>query len=129
LKCTLNVIDRFEINLKLSERHLTHSQSHLFDLLPAAAASATIKIAEKEGTLDHLKIVSEKCHVVEDDKGNLIGAMVLHPRKEVSEIEDFHVRGIHTNKEALALLKKKLLEHLEGVETEVLCCSYAIDQE
>lgn len=80
----------------------------------------------KEHTLDHLKIVPEKCYVVEDDKGNIIGAMVLHPRKEVFEIEDFHVKDIQKNREALTLLKKKLLEHLEGVETEVLCCPYAV---
>jgi len=80
----------------------------------------------KEHTLDHLKIVAEKCYVAEDDKGNIIGAMILHPRKEVFEIEDFHVKDTQTNREALTLLKKKLMEHLEGVETEVLCCPYAI---
>ena len=80
----------------------------------------------KEHTLDHLKIVPEKCYVVEDDKSNIIGAMVLHPRKEVFEIEDFHVKDIQSNKGALILLKRKLAEHLEGVETEVLCCPYAI---
>ena len=79
----------------------------------------------KEHTLDHLKIVPENCYVVEDGKGNIIAAMVLHPQKEVFEIEDFHVKDIQTNREALALLKKKLMEHLEGVETEVLCCPYA----
>ena len=80
----------------------------------------------KEHTLDHLRIVPEKCYVVEDDKGDIIGAMVLHPRKEVFEIEDFHVKDIRSNREALALLKRKLAEHLEGVETEVLCCPYAV---
>jgi hypothetical protein len=80
----------------------------------------------KEHTLDHLKVVPEKCYVVEDDKGKVIGAMVLHPRKEVFEIEDFHVKDILKNREALALLKKKLMEHLENVETEVLCCPYAV---
>jgi hypothetical protein len=80
----------------------------------------------KEHTLDHLKIVPENCYVVEDDKGSIIAAMVLHPRKEVFEIEDFHVKDIQKNREALTLLKKKLLEHLEGVETEVLCCPYAV---
>jgi hypothetical protein len=79
----------------------------------------------KEHTLDHLKIVPENCYAVEDGKGNIIAAMVLHPQKEVFEIEDFHVKDIQTNREALALLKKKLMEHLEGVETEVLCCPYA----
>jgi len=79
----------------------------------------------REHTLDHLKIVPEKCYVVENDKDRIIGAMILHPRKEVFEIEDFHVKDIKKNREALVLLKKKLLEHLEGVETEVLCCPYA----
>ena len=80
----------------------------------------------KDHTLDHLKIVPENCFVVESDKGSIIGAMVLHPRKKVFEIEDFHVKDIQKNKEALVLLKEKLLEHLEGVETEVLCCPYAV---
>ena len=80
----------------------------------------------KGHALDHLKIVPEKCYVVEDDKCSIIGAMVLHPQKEVFEIEDFHVKAIQTNREALTLLKKKLMEHLEGVGTEVLCCPYAI---
>jgi len=79
----------------------------------------------KEHALDHLKIVPEKCYVVEGDEGNIIGAMVLHPRKEVFEIEDFHVKDVQTNREASRLLKKKLMEHLESVETEVLCCPYA----
>jgi hypothetical protein len=80
----------------------------------------------KQHTLDHLETVPKSCYVVEDDEGNVIAAMVLHPRKEVFEIEDFHVKNIRTNKEALAMLKKKLLEHLENVETEVLCCPYAV---
>jgi hypothetical protein len=79
----------------------------------------------KEHTLDHLKIVPENCYVVEDGRGDIIAAMVLHPRKEVFEIEDFHVRDIEKNKEALALLKNELMKRLEGVETEILCCPYA----
>ena len=80
----------------------------------------------KKHTIEHLEIVPQNCYVVEDVGGNIIAAMVLHPRKEVFEIEDFHVKDIQKNREALALLKKKLMEHLEGVETEVLCCPYAI---
>jgi len=83
-------------------------------------------VEAKEHTLDHLRAVPEHCYVVEDDSGNVIAAMVLHPRKEVFEIEDFHVKDIQRNREALALLKKKLAEYLEGVETEILCCPYAI---
>ena len=79
----------------------------------------------KEHALEHLKIVPENCYVVEDEEGTIVGAMVLHPRKDVFEIEDFHVKDIETNREALALLKKKLLERLKDVETEVLCCPYA----
>ena len=52
--------------------------------------------------------------------------MVLHPRDEVFEIEDFHIKEIQQNKEALALLKTKLMEYLENVQTEVLCCPYAL---
>jgi hypothetical protein len=80
----------------------------------------------KEHTLDHLEIVPQHCYVVEDDEGGIIAAMVLHPQKEVFEIEDFHVKDIQRNREALALLKKKLTEYLAGVETEILCCPYAI---
>jgi len=80
----------------------------------------------KEHTLDHLEIVPQHCYVVEDDGGGTIASMVLHPRKKVFEIEDFHVKDIQRNREALALLKKKLKEYLEGVETEVLSCPYAI---
>jgi predicted GNAT family acetyltransferase len=80
----------------------------------------------KENTLDHLKIVPQHCYVVENDDKQVIVAMVLHPQKKVFEIEDFHVKEIQRNKEALALLKTKLLGYLENVQTEVLCCPYAI---
>jgi len=80
----------------------------------------------KQHTLDHLEIVAQHCFVVEDDNGQIIAAMVLHPREEVFEIEDFHVKDIQQNKEALALLKTKLMERIENVQTEVLCCPYAI---
>jgi hypothetical protein len=80
----------------------------------------------KEHTLDHLRIVPQHCYVVEGDGDSIIAAMVLHPRKEVFEIEDLHVKDIQQNQEALGLLKKKLMEYLESVETEVLCCPYAI---
>ncbi len=52
--------------------------------------------------------------------------MVLHPQEEVFEIEDFHVERIQQNTEALELLKAKLLAYLEIVETEVVCCPYAL---
>jgi hypothetical protein len=80
----------------------------------------------KQHTLDHLGIVPQHCYVVEDGKSSIIAAMVLHPRKDVFEVEDFHVQDIQKNKEALTLLKKTLAEYLEGVETEVLCCPYAM---
>ena len=79
----------------------------------------------KEHTLDHLKIVPQHCHVVEEDDKQVIAAMVLHPQEEVFEIEDFHVKEIQRNKEALALLKTKLLGYLENIQTEILCCPYA----
>ena len=79
----------------------------------------------KEHTSDHLEIVPENCYVVEKDE-QVIGAMVLHPQEKVFEIEDFHVKDVQQNKEAFDLLKAKLLEALEKVETEVLCCPYAI---
>lgn len=80
----------------------------------------------REHTLDHLKIVPKHCYVVENDNKQVIAAMVLHPRNEVFEIEDFHVKDVQQNREALALLKAKLLEYLENVQTEVLCCPYAV---
>jgi len=80
----------------------------------------------REHTLDHLKIVLQHCYVVENDEKQIIAAMVLHPQKEDFEIEDFHVKVIQQNLEALTLLKAKLLEYLEDVQTEVLCCPYAL---
>jgi hypothetical protein len=80
----------------------------------------------KQHAYDHLEIVPQHCYVVEDNKGLIIAAMVLHPQKKIFEIEDFHVVDVQRNKEALTLLKRKLMEYLEGVETEVLCCPYAV---
>jgi hypothetical protein len=80
----------------------------------------------KEHTLDHLKIVPRHCYVVENGNKQIVAAMVLHPQEKVFEIEDFHVKEIERNKEALVVLKAKLQEYLAGVQTEVLCCPYAI---
>lgn len=80
----------------------------------------------REHTLDHLKIVPQHCYVVENDDKQIVAAMVLHPQDKVFEIEDFHVKEIDRSKETLALLKAKLLEYLENVQTEVLCCPYAM---
>jgi hypothetical protein len=80
----------------------------------------------KEHTLDHLKIVPQHCYVVENDNKQIAAGMVLHPQDKVFEIEGFHVKEITRNKEALTLLKAKLLKYLEEVQTEVLCCPYAI---
>jgi len=80
----------------------------------------------REHTLDHLKIVPQHCYVVENNDKQIVAVMVLHPQDKVFEIEDFHVKEIDRNKEVLALLKAKLLEYLEEVQTEVLCCPYAI---
>ena len=79
-----------------------------------------------EHTKEHLKIVPEHCYVVENEAGRVIGAMVLHPQKKIFEIEDFHIKDIEQNKEALFLLKKKLATYLENVKTEILCCPYAL---
>ena len=80
----------------------------------------------REHTLDHLKIVPQHCYVVKEDDKQIVAAMVLHPQDKVFEIEDFHVKEIQRNKQALALLKSRLLEYLENVQTEVLCCPYAL---
>jgi len=80
----------------------------------------------REHTLDHLKIVPQHCYVVENDDKQVIAAMVLHPQENVFEIEDFHVKEIQQNKEALSLLRTKILGYLENVQTEILCCPYAL---
>lgn len=80
----------------------------------------------KQHTLDHIEIVAQHCFVVEDDNGQIVATMVLHPREEVSEIEVFHVKDIQQNKEALALLKIKPMEYVENVQAEVQCCPYAL---
>lgn len=80
----------------------------------------------KQHTLDHLKIVPKHCYVVEAENNEIIGVMILHPQEKIFEIEDFHVKQIRQNKQALLLLKTKLLEYLESVNTEVLCCPYAL---
>ena len=80
----------------------------------------------REHTLNHLKIVPQHCYVVENDDKQVIAAMILHPQENVFEIEDFHVKEIQQNKEALSLLKTKILEYLENVQTEILCCPYAV---
>ncbi|MDH5448473.1 MAG: hypothetical protein OEY24_02560 [Candidatus Bathyarchaeota archaeon] len=83
-------------------------------------------IEARQHTLDHLEIVPQHCYVVEPDNKQIIAAMILHPQDKIFEIEDFHVKQIQQNKQALELLKSKLLEYLETVETEVLCCPYAL---
>ena len=83
-------------------------------------------IEARQHTLDHLKIVPQHCYVVETLDNQIIAAMVLHPQDKIFEIEDFHVKQVKQNKQALALLKTKLLEYLETVQTEVLCCPYAL---
>ncbi len=80
----------------------------------------------REHTLDHLQVVPQHCYVVEEDDKQIVVAMVLHPQDKVFEIEDFHVKEIQRNKQALALLKARLLEYLENVQTEVLCCPFAL---
>ena len=80
----------------------------------------------KEHTLDHVKIVPQHCYVVENEETQIIAAMVLHPRKDIFEIEDFHIKDIRHNKEVLEVLKAKLLEYLETVQIEVTCCPYAL---
>jgi len=82
----------------------------------------------RQHTLDHLETVSKHCYVVETDNKQIIAVMVLHPQDRIFEIEDFHVKQIKRNKQALELLKTKLLEYLETVQTEVLCCPYALQR-
>jgi len=48
----------------------------------------------KEHTLDHLKIVSQHCYVVENDDKQVIAVIVLHPQEKIFEIEDFHMKEI-----------------------------------
>jgi hypothetical protein len=80
----------------------------------------------KEHAEGHLEIVPQHCYVIEDNEQRIIAVLVLHPQEKLFEIEDFHVKDIEQNQEALSMLKSKLLEYLENVDTEVLCCPYAI---
>lgn len=80
----------------------------------------------KQHTLDHLKLVPQHCYVVETVNNQIIAVMVLHPQDKIFEIEDFHVKKIKQNEQALELLKTRLIEYLETVKTEVLCCPYAL---
>jgi len=70
--------------------------------------------------------VPNHCFVVETADHQIIAAMILHPQDKIFEIEDFHIRRIQENKQALRLLKNMLLKQLETVQTEVLCCPYAL---
>lgn len=80
----------------------------------------------KQHTLDHLRVVPQHCYVIENNHKEIIAAMVLHHQEKVFEIEDFYAKDIQRNREALALLKAKLLEYLENTKTEILCCPYAL---
>ena len=80
----------------------------------------------KKHTLDHLDIVPQNCYVVEKMSGEVVAAMVLHPQEKVFEIEDFHVKQMEQNQQALILLKAILMEYMKTVDTEVLCCPYAM---
>lgn len=84
-------------------------------------------VEAKQHTLDHLGIVAQHCYVVEK-QDRVVAVMVLHPQEKMFEIEDFHVSQVEQNEEALRILKRKLLAYLETVETEVLCCPYALRQ-
>lgn len=64
--------------------------------------------------------------MIENEDGGMVAAMVLHSQEEGFEIEDFHVKEIQQNREALALLKAKLMAYLENVNTEVLSCPCAL---
>lgn len=86
------VVTTSEIDTQLSRKHLTHSQSHLFDPLPAAAASAVVKIVKKlrlverskrEGDyfLKRLNELKEKHELVGDvrGKGLMLGIETVNP--------------------------------------------------
>jgi len=79
-----------------------------------------------EHTPNHLKIVFQHCFVVENDDEKIIAVTVMHPQNDLFEIEDLHVKEVQQNREAFALLKAKLWEYLGNVQTEVLCCPYAL---
>jgi hypothetical protein len=80
----------------------------------------------RQHTPDHLDIVPVHCYVVENDYGGIVGALVLHLQQKVFEIEDFHVKEIERNKEAVKTMKNKLMQYMQTAETEVLCCPYAL---
>jgi len=72
-------------------------------------------------TKEHLEIVPQHCFVAEADN-EVVGVLILHPQKEILEIEDFHVKDVVKNKEAAIKLKNKVLEYLEHTRVDVLCC-------
>jgi 2,2-dialkylglycine decarboxylase (pyruvate) len=95
------VITTTEIDRGLLERHLTHSQSHLFDPLPAAAAAAVIKIARKLHLVEHsrregdyflkrLNELKEKHALIGDVRGRglLLGIEIADPTKKTPNVKD-----------------------------------------
>lgn len=94
------VVTTPEIDKQLSEKHLTHSQSHLFDPLPAAAASAIIKIVKKERLVERskregdyflkrLNELKEKHELVGDirGKGLMLGIETINPANRSPNVE------------------------------------------
>jgi len=94
------VVTTPEIDARLLEKHLTHSQSHLFDPLPAAAASAVIKIVKKERLVERskkegdyflrrLNELKEKHGLVGDvrGKGLTLGIEIVNPKNKSPNLE------------------------------------------
>jgi hypothetical protein len=64
----------------------------------------------KQHTLDHLEIVPQHCYVVENNESRIIGAMVLHPRKELFEIKHFESQEIAQKAGRLERLLSKYVQ-------------------
>ena len=94
------VVTAAEIDVQLSEKHLSHSQSHLFDPLPAAAASVVIKIVKKERLVERskkegdyflkrLNELKEKHELVGDvrGKGLMLGIEMINSKNKSPNLE------------------------------------------
>jgi 2,2-dialkylglycine decarboxylase (pyruvate) len=94
------VVTTPEIDARLLEKHLTHSQSHLFDPLPAAAANAVIQIVKKERLVERskkegeyflkrLEELKEKHRLIGDvrGKGLTLGIEIVNPKDKSPNME------------------------------------------
>lgn len=94
------VVTTSQIDTELSRKQLTHSQSHLFDPLPAAAAAAVIRIVKKECLVERsrregahflkrLNELKEKHDLIGDvrGKGLMLGIEIVNPADKTLNVK------------------------------------------